>query len=91
VAVDIARGYAPAGLGGVQHADPGYIEPVPAAPQAALGASFAASWIGGAVATATPPGPLDYGGVIINASDLSALANTHVEIARITGAQCLDR
>ncbi len=86
VAVDIARSYAPAGLGGSQHADPGYIEPIAAAPQAALGASFAASWIGGATATATPPGPLDYGGVIISATDLSALANTHVELGRITGA-----
>ena len=85
VAVDIARGYAPAGLGGTQHADPGYIEPVPAVPQAALRASFAASWIGGTVATATPPGPLDYGGVIIRTSDLSGLQNTHVELARITG------
>ena len=83
VAVEIVRAYAPAGLGGTQHAEPGYIEPVAAVPQAALGASFAASWIGGAVATATPPGPLDYGGIILSSSDLSGLTNTHVELGRI--------
>ncbi len=85
VAVDIVRSYAPAGRGGTQHAAPGYIEPVAAAPQTALGASFAASWIDGTVATATPPGPLDYGGIVLSASDLSALQNAHVEIGRIAG------
>ena len=85
VAVDIVRSYAPAGRGGTQHAEPGYIDPVPAAPQAALGASFAASWIEGTIATATPVGPMDYGGVIVSTSDLSALQNTHVELGRITG------
>ncbi len=84
VAVDIVRSYAPAGRGGTQHAALGYIEPVAAALQVALGAGFAASWIDGATATATPPGPLDYGGIILSSSDLSGLTNTHVEIARIT-------
>ena len=32
VAVEIVRSYALAGRGGTQHAEPGYIEPVPAAP-----------------------------------------------------------
>lgn len=86
VAVDIVRGYAPAGLGGSQYADPAYIQPVAAAPQAAMGASFAASWIGGATAVAATSNPLDYGGAIISPGDLSGLINTDVELCRITAA-----
>lgn len=86
VAVEIVRSYAPAGRGGTQHAEPGYIEPVPAAPQQALGASFAASWINSISAVTATPASLDYGGVLVSAGDLSGLVNTDIELCRIIAA-----
>ena len=72
--------------GGTPHAEPGYIEPVPAAPQQALGASFAASWINSISAVTATPASLDYGGVLVSAGDLSGLVNTDIELCRIIAA-----
>ncbi|MFV0409079.1 MAG: hypothetical protein ACK5LJ_05090 [Paracoccus sp. (in: a-proteobacteria)] len=86
VAIDIARSYAPAGRGGSQHAEPGHIAPVAAAPQTALGGSFAAQTISGVAAVTPTSGPLDFGGLLISVGDLTGLTNSSAELFRITDA-----